>query len=84
MVLKLRNPEKEEKTQTFKMQNSILKINSNPQFDNSITQVEIHGHNPYANSSLKNNDEIRIVIQQQDLCVLQAKVFSTSKEEFTN
>ncbi|XP_046753063.1 uncharacterized protein LOC124416183 [Diprion similis] len=45
------------------------------QHDNSINQAIVHAHNPYANSSYNNNDEIRILIQQQDLCVLPSESF---------
>lgn len=48
---------------------SILEINDSPQFDNSIASYEIHTYNPYSNS-FKENDEIRIPINQQDIYVL--------------
>lgn len=48
---------------------SILQISDLPQFDNTIESYEIHTYSPYSNS-FKENDEIRIPIQQQDLYVL--------------
>jgi hypothetical protein len=39
-------------------------------FDDTITHMEWHTHYPYASMTLNNNDEIRIPIQQQDLCVI--------------
>lgn len=41
-----------------------------PKYDNRISGIELHGYNPYANSSFDYNDEIRIPIQQQDLIIL--------------
>ncbi|XP_066596499.1 uncharacterized protein [Prorops nasuta] len=38
--------------------------------DNRISKLEIHAYNPYANASVGNSDEIRILIQQQDLILL--------------
>ncbi|XP_046744310.1 uncharacterized protein LOC124410185 [Diprion similis] len=54
---------------------NILRIDASPVYDNSINQAIGHAHNPYANSSYNNNDEIRISIQQQDLCVLPSESF---------
>lgn len=48
---------------------NILQVNNIPQFDNSIESYEIHTYNPY-NNSFKENDEIRIPIQQQDVYIL--------------
>lgn len=48
----------------------ILDILSNVPFDDSISHMEFHTHFPYASNTLDNNDEIRIPIQQQDLCVV--------------
>lgn len=39
-------------------------------FDDSFSNLQFHSHLPYANMTLNNNDEIRIPIQQQDLCVI--------------
>lgn len=49
--------------------NTILNVTDSPHFDNSIVSYEIHSYNPYTDS-FKENDEIRIPIQQQDLYVL--------------
>lgn len=46
----------------------ILNIKNTPIEDNSITSAQYHSYNPYT-TSFSNNDEIRIVIQQQDVYV---------------
>lgn len=51
----------------------IIKIQNPVAFDESIAHCEIHAHQPYASSSFKNNDEIRITVQNQDTCVLPSK-----------
>ncbi|XP_015118545.1 uncharacterized protein LOC107042152 [Diachasma alloeum] len=51
----------------------ILKIQKPIIFDESIAHYEIHAHQPFASSSLNNNDEIRIAVQHQDLYVLPCK-----------
>ncbi|XP_046746393.1 uncharacterized protein LOC124411344 [Diprion similis] len=51
----------------------ILRIDASPVYNNGINQVIVHVHNPYANSFYNNNDEIRILIQQQNLCVLRSE-----------
>lgn len=38
--------------------------------DDAITSMEMHAHAPYAPSRLKNNDEIRIPVHQQDALTL--------------
>lgn len=48
---------------------NILEISEPPRFDNSIVAYEIHTYNPYSNS-FKENDEIRIPINQQDIYIL--------------
>lgn len=48
---------------------SVLQINDAPYFDNSIESYEIHSYTPYTNS-FKENDEIRIPINQQDIYLL--------------
>ncbi|XP_051173487.1 uncharacterized protein LOC127289544 [Leptopilina boulardi] len=53
---------------------NVLNIHAGVQFDESVSHYEIHAHQPYASSSSYNNsDEIRIVIQHQDLCILPSK-----------
>ncbi|XP_014296106.1 uncharacterized protein LOC106693361 [Microplitis demolitor] len=51
----------------------ILDIQKPIIFDESISHYEIHSHQPYASSKFKNSDEIRIIIQDQDLCILPSK-----------
>lgn len=48
---------------------AILDIAESVVFDDSIESIEYHSFNPY-NNSFKNNDEIRICINRQDLIVL--------------
>ncbi|XP_069354074.1 uncharacterized protein [Maniola hyperantus] len=48
---------------------NILKVAELPHYDNSIESYEIHTYSPY-NNSFKENDEIRIPIQQQDIYIL--------------
>lgn len=45
---------------------NILQINEAPHLDNSIESYEVHSYTPYSNS-FKENDEIRIPINQQDI-----------------
>lgn len=47
----------------------ILNVNDKVIFDDSIESIEVHPYNPY-NDSFKNNDEVRISINRQDLIVL--------------
>ena len=42
-------------------------------FDESISQYEIHAHKLYNLKTFNNNDEVRIAIQQQDICLLPSK-----------
>ncbi|KAJ8910637.1 hypothetical protein NQ315_012942 [Exocentrus adspersus] len=48
----------------------ILNVNAGIYFDDAVTSAEKHTHQAYASTSLNNNDEIRIPIQQQDLYTL--------------
>lgn len=48
---------------------SILNVGEKVMIDDSIESIEIHPFNPY-NDSFKNNDEVRIAINRQDLIVL--------------
>ncbi|XP_044588827.1 uncharacterized protein LOC123268009 [Cotesia glomerata] len=51
----------------------ILNIQRPIIFDDSIAHCEVHAHQPYASSTLNNNDEVRITIQNQNLCILPSK-----------
>jgi hypothetical protein len=53
----------------------ILDIGGEPIFDDRIRKHDYHTYNPYANTSLGPNDEIRIPIQQQDLYTLPHESF---------
>ncbi|XP_043469431.1 uncharacterized protein LOC122503074 [Leptopilina heterotoma] len=53
--------------------NELLNIPAAVNFDESIAHYEIHAHQPYASSSFNNSDEIRIAVQDQDLCILPTK-----------
>ncbi|XP_057322543.1 uncharacterized protein LOC130665931 [Microplitis mediator] len=52
---------------------NILDIQRPIIFDESIAHYELHAHQPYASSTLNNNDEVRITIQNQNLCILPSK-----------
>lgn len=52
------------------MSANILNVGERALFDNSIVNAEKHTHQPYASTTLNNNDEIRIPIQQQDVYTL--------------
>ena len=45
----------------------MLEIESPAEYSDIITGMEFHSHKPYASSTFKNNDEIRIPISQQDI-----------------
>ncbi|XP_074109286.1 uncharacterized protein LOC141534041 [Cotesia typhae] len=51
----------------------ILNIQQPIIFDESIAHYESHAHQPYASSTLNNNDEVRITIQNQNLYILPSK-----------
>lgn len=57
------------------MLGGILSIDQAPLFEDSITHIEYHTHNPYASTRYGINDEIRICIQHQDLFTLPAESF---------
>uniref|UniRef100_A0A1B0GEK0 Double jelly roll-like domain-containing protein n=1 Tax=Glossina morsitans morsitans TaxID=37546 RepID=A0A1B0GEK0_GLOMM len=66
---------------------NIINILQKPQFDNSIIKKEYHSYTSYL-QSFKNNDEIRISIQNQDLYILPSESFlyiegTASKEDGT-
>lgn len=67
----------------------ILDIRSGPTFDETLWEKEYHTHTPYASSKLKNNDEIRIPIQQQDVYTLPSESYlyiegKVTKKDGTN
>lgn len=47
----------------------VLNIMSGAKFDDSVSHMEWHTHLPYTSMTLNNSDEVRIPIQQQDVCV---------------
>lgn len=51
------------------MSREILNLHAGVVYDDAITGIQHHAYNPYTHS-FNNNDEIRIVIQHQDLYVL--------------
>lgn len=51
------------------MSKEILNVRDSVRIEDTITGIQHHAYNPYTNT-FNNNDEIRIVIQQQDLYVL--------------
>jgi len=48
----------------------ILNIKDEPIFDDHIIKIETHTYSPFANTTFAYSDEIRILIQQQDLYTL--------------
>ena len=54
---------------------SILNINAPVQFNNEISNYELHAHQSFGSTSFDNSDEIRISIQNQDLFVLPSKSY---------
>lgn len=48
----------------------VMSIMQSVPFDDTVTHMEWHTHLPYASMTLNNNDEVRIPIHQQDICVL--------------
>lgn len=48
----------------------MLALEREPVYDNTITGKEYHYHRPYASSTFRNNDEIRIPVNQQDVMTL--------------
>lgn len=53
----------------------ILEIQKPIIFDESISNYEFHSHQPFASATFNNNDEIRIAVQHQDLCLLPSRSF---------
>lgn len=51
------------------MSSEILNLRNTAVYEDTITSIQHHAYNPYTHS-FNNNDEIRIVIQHQDLYVL--------------
>ena len=51
----------------------ILSIQAPVAFDESISHYEVHAHQPYTAANYNNNDEIRLSIQHQDLCLLPSR-----------
>lgn len=54
--------------------NDILNISDGPVHDNSITKFEYHSYSPFV-QSFNTSDEIRIAIQNQDLCILPSESY---------
>jgi hypothetical protein len=49
---------------------AMLTIEKEAIYDDSVTSMEYHNHQPYVSCSYKNNDEVRIPILQQDILTL--------------
>lgn len=56
------------------MGDEILDLRAPVEYNESITNIEYHAYNPYTNS-FNHSDEIRIVIQNQDLYILPHKSY---------
>lgn len=52
------------------MDADILHVTARSAWDNTITNAEKHTHQPYANTTFKNNDVIRIPIENEDVYTL--------------
>ncbi|XP_026829816.1 uncharacterized protein LOC113563024 [Ooceraea biroi] len=61
----------------------ILNIGGEPIFDDRIVKSETHTYNPFANMTFGHSDEIRILIQQQDLYTLPHESFLYIEGNFT-
>ncbi|RLU18821.1 hypothetical protein DMN91_009178 [Ooceraea biroi] len=61
----------------------VLDIAGEPVFDERIVGLETHTYNPYANTSFRYSDEIRIPIQQQDLYTLPCESYLYIKGMFS-
>jgi len=59
----------------------ILNIEDEPIFDDRIVKIETHTYNPFANTTFGYSDEIRILIQQQDLYTLSHESFLYIEEK---
>jgi len=53
----------------------IFNIENEPIFEDRIVKIETHTYNPFANTTFGYSDEIRILIQQQDLYTLSHESF---------
>jgi len=53
----------------------ILNLGGELIFDDRVIKIETHTYNPYANTTFGHSDEIRILIQQQDLYTLFCESF---------
>ncbi|XP_054257341.1 uncharacterized protein LOC128988496 [Macrosteles quadrilineatus] len=49
---------------------AMLAIENAAMYDDSVTSMEYHNHQPYVSCSYRNNDEVRIPILQQDILTL--------------
>lgn len=63
---------------------NILNVGEQVYVDNSITSYEYHTYQPYSNTSLGHNDEIRIPIQGQDLITLPSQSFLVLEGKLSN
>ena len=54
---------------------NVLDILHSAPFDDAVIHKQWHTHLPYASMTLNNNDEIRIPIQQQDICVIPSESY---------
>jgi len=61
---------------------SYLKISDPLQIDESVSEYNYHNYEPVAGSNLNSNQQIRILIENQDLFYLPSKSFLTIKGKF--
>jgi len=62
----------------------ILNIGGEPSFDDRIIRIETHTYNLYVNTTFGHSDEIRILIQQQNLCTLSCENFLNIEGRLTS
>lgn len=63
---------------------NILNISENVYVDESIEGIEYHTYSPYASNSFKNNDEVRIPIQTQNLITLPSQSYLLVEGQLLN
>jgi len=61
----------------------ILNIENEPIFDDRIVKIETHMYNSFANTTFGHSDEMRILIQQQDLYTLPHESFLYIERKLT-
>lgn len=63
---------------------SILNVSERVQLDESIAKLNYHVYTPYNSMSLNNSDEIRVVVNSQDIITLPTKSYLYIRGSVTN